>query len=250
MSDVKPTYDELGRALIVEHKANATLRQRVEALKQERDGLHCDQEELEQLRESQKLVGLALQANHKEIKEQRATIDALKVKVGELEQEREQLVDLMKTYLHPTEYKKPTKEHEQSFLIATIHAVGGAARGLNGAHAALQQQLQQREDEMNERELFHMTCANEAEEVRVTQRARLDALEGVLRLLAERYSDSTLKVGKYDSEFDTWPIYQYVGGKECCGAIAEFYSEQSAHWLVECITKAQSALATREKGEG
>lgn len=233
MSDVKPTYDELGRALIVEHKANATLRQRVEALKQERDGLHCDQEELEQLRESQKLVGLALQANHKEIKEQRATIDALKVKVGELEQERDEARMSADNRQQELERVMLELDHTHNVVIP-----------------ALQQQLQQREDEMNERELFHMTCANEAEEVRVTQRARLDALEGVLRLLAERYSDSTLKVGKYDSEFDTWPIYQYVGGKECCGAIAEFYSEQSAHWLVECITKAQARIATREKGEG
>jgi hypothetical protein len=71
---------------------------------------------------------------------------------------------------------------------------------------------------------------------------RITQLEGALIAIANRYSDSSLKVGEHDSETDTYPVFLYVGGKECAGSLAEFYSKETAEWFVKCIEQAQHAL--------
>lgn len=61
-------------------------------------------------------------------------------------------------------------------------------------------------------------------------------------------SNAVLRVGEFENETDSWPVYHHAGGinNECSGVVAEFPTERLARAFVDYHTVANEFLASPE----
>ncbi len=86
---------------------------------------------------------------------------------------------------------------------------------------------------------------NKAEQDVRTLQARVTALEEALRN-DDVWKGCTFKVGEFNTETDTYPIYQHCGNTNC-GSLAEFYGEKTAHWFVNLLNRALTPPAAAQE---
>lgn len=122
------------------------------------------------------------------------------------------------------------------------------------SHKALETALAEREAMLEEQ---RQQTYKAVEREHAAKKAYADVLKAAkgLAACADLLSDSSLRVGEFDSETDTWPIYLYVGGlhNECSGTIAEFSNEKLAHAFVKYHHEATAFLnqhKTTHQGQG
>lgn len=64
-------------------------------------------------------------------------------------------------------------------------------------------------------------------------------------------SNAVLRVGEFENETDSWPVYHHAGGinNECSGVIAEFPTERLSRAFVDYHTVANEFLASPDVRE-